>query len=157
MRSRPILSWARITAGSGRNGTRSLARAWKKNPAEIVWATTFATAEPLSPQPAPCTSRGHRTAEIPLPTSTYRSGRKVSCTPRIQPLPAIVTRMSGAPNNAIRNQPTAASATSPGPARALAIGTASSWPTTTRTAPTASASQVACTPSATASARRPAP
>ena len=40
----------------------------------------------------------------------------MSCTPRIQPLPAIETRIAGAPKIAIRSHGSAASAMSPPPA-----------------------------------------
>jgi len=81
----------------------------------------------------------------------------VSCTPRIHPLPASVTSSSGAPINATRSQLTAPSAIAPPLPSASATGRATSCPTASSTAPTASASHVACTPSATASARRPEP
>lgn len=81
----------------------------------------------------------------------------MSCTPRIQPFPAIVIRISGAPSRAILSQLAAASATRPSPVRRWATGVASSCPATVITSPATAASQVACTPSATASARRPAP
>jgi hypothetical protein len=142
---------------SGRSPAFSFTSAAKNSTAEMTCATTFAIAEPSRPSPAPYTRTGHSTAEIALPASTYRNGFAVSCTPRIQPLPAMVTRISGAPNSAIRSQDTAATAISSLPERTRAIGQASSCPATSTKSPTNSASHVACTPSRTASARRPAP
>jgi hypothetical protein len=157
-----MVSCARSSAGTGASGGRSLSSARMNSTAATSWPDTFATAEPTSPSagtpPRPYTSTGQAIADSPLPSSTMRIGRAVSCTPRIQPLPASVTSTSGAPGRAIRSQLSAASDTGPGPpASALATGPATSSPTSSSTAPTPSASQVDCTPSPTASARRPAP
>ena len=84
----------------------------------------------------------------------------VSCTPRIQPLPAAEIRMAGTPKIAMRTHGSAASAMSPPdfvPAIADTSGTAASCTAATIVTPMASASQVACTPSPTAAARFPAP
>ena len=160
-RSRPSTSCARIFPGSGRTETapvrRSVASALRNSPAESTWPSTLATAEPLRPQPAPCTSTGHTTADTPLPTSTYRSGRTVSCTPRSQPFPAKVTSISGMPSEAIRSHPCACAASSPPPASTRVTGAAASCTRASSTSPRPPASQVACTPSTTASERRPAP
>ena len=43
----------------------------------------------------PYTSSGHNTADTAKPTTTYRSGRMVSCTPRIEPLPATDISIAG--------------------------------------------------------------
>ena len=81
----------------------------------------------------------------------------MSCTPRIQPLPAAEIRIAGTPTIAMRIHGIAASAMSPPAASADTSGTATTWTTTMISAPKPIASQVACTPSPTADARLPAP
>lgn len=81
----------------------SATRARKKRAAQTHWAITLATAEPASPIPTGYTRTGAKSAESRLAPKTYRSGRRVSCTPRIHPLPARVSRMPGAPSAAIRS------------------------------------------------------
>ncbi len=70
-------------------------------------------------------------------------------------------RIAGVPKMAIRSQGSAAPAISPLPARAPAItetrGTAAICTTRMVNSPSATANQVACTPSATAATRSPAP
>ncbi len=78
-----------------------------------TWPATFAHAEPTMPPSSANTKSGHRTADTALPISTNHSGRRVSCTPRIQPLPASVISTSGAPNSATRSHDSAATAISP--------------------------------------------
>src|SRR5882757_348638 len=118
-------------------------------------------ADPASPQRGnpshPYTSNGHNSAERPKPATTYRNGGAVSCTPRNHPLPASDTRIAGAPTIAMRSQGSAAVAMSAEPAMTDTSGTATACTTTTINAPSASASQVACTPSATAEGRSAAP
>ena len=80
--------------------------------------------------------------------------------PRIQPLPAKEMRIAGTARIAIRSQGSAVSAIcapGPGPAITDTSGTAASCTTTTTARPRPIASQVACTPSATAAARLPTP
>ena len=82
----------------------------------------------------------------------------MSCTPRIQPLPAIEIMIAGAARMAILNQDSAAPATScPGPAIAETTGPAASSTATMANSPKPSDSQVACTPSPTAAGRSPPP
>ncbi len=91
------------------------------------------------------------------PVTTYRNGRTVSCTPRIQPLPASDISIAGAAITAIRSHVSASPAMSSFEAIADTMGTAAACTTTTNSTPRASASHVACTPSRTAAARSPAP
>ena len=77
----------------------------------------------------------------------------MSCTPRIQPLPANHTSIAGAAMTAMRNHDSACSLMSFFDAIADTIGPAAACTMTTKSAPSASASQVACTPSRTAEAR----
>ncbi len=81
----------------------------------------------------------------------------MSCTPRIQPLPAAEIRIAGTPTIAIRTHGKAAPVISLRAANTDTSGTATIWTTTTISVPKPSASQVACTPSPTADARSPAP
>ncbi len=84
----------------------------------------------------------------------------VSCTPRIQPLPAADIRIAGTPRIAMRTHGIAASAMlAPDlvPAITDTTGTAATCTTATMATPRPTASQVACTPSPTAAARSPAP
>jgi hypothetical protein len=81
----------------------------------------------------------------------------VSCTPRIQPLPASDISIAGAAMTALRNHGSACSAMSALDAIADTIGTAAACTTTMNSTPSASASQVACTPSRTADTLSPAP
>jgi hypothetical protein len=88
----------------------------------------------------------------------YTSGRRVSCTPRSQPLPAVASSRPGAPSAAMRIHCSAASATGPGPsAMARATGPAMTCASSATTRPAVNAIHEPCTPSATASARCPAP
>ena len=61
----------------------------------------------------------------------------MSCTPRIQPLPASEIRIAGAPKIAIRNHGSAMSAISPPSAITARIGTAAACTTATTTVPSA--------------------
>ena len=81
----------------------------------------------------------------------------MSCTPRIQPLPAAETRIAGTPTIAMRTHGNAVAAMSPPAANAETNGTAAASTTTTISVPRPRASQVACTPSPTADVRLPAP
>src|ERR1700712_2891578 len=162
-RSRPRPSWARRSAGTGRSGTRSpvasRTRAATKSSSTTDCAPTLAIAEPSRPRPdhapRPWTRNGHASAEAPLPASTTTTGARVDCTPRIQPFPAIATRIPGAPHSAIRIQETAPSASGPPPESTSATGRAANCPTTTTARPASRASQVAAPPAELArSARR---
>ena len=81
----------------------------------------------------------------------------MSCTPRIQPLPASEIRIAGAPKIAILTHGSAASAISPPSAISRSSGTAATSTATAMTVPIPMPSQVACTPSPTADPRSPAP
>ena len=84
----------------------------------------------------------------------------VSCTPRIQPLPAAEIRIAGTPRIAMRSQGIAAAAMlapDPVPAITETSGTAANMHHGDDRKPRPIASQVACTPSPTAAARSPTP
>ena len=81
----------------------------------------------------------------------------MSCTPRIQPLPAREIRIAGAPKIAIRTHGSAASAIWPPSAISRNSGTAAASIASTMSIPSPMPSQVACTPSPTADPRSPAP
>ncbi len=151
----------RSTGRSGRSATRSASSAPANNNAASHWPARLATADPTNPsrgKPSqPYTSSGHSSADNANPATTWRSGRTVSCTPRIHPFPASETRMAGTPRIAIRSQGRAAVATAALPAIADTAGTATTWTAAMVTTPRATAIQVACTPSWTAAARSPAP
>ncbi len=67
------------------------------------------------------------------------------------------SRISGTPNSAIRIQASASAAISASPAITSATGTAAIWTTSRISTPMPPASQLACTPSATAPGSSPAP
>ena len=81
-------------------------------------------------------------ADSTFANTTIKTGVRVSCTPRIQPLPASTSRMPGNPRMAIRSQDTAAAATASSlPTINRINGSAISSPTPIRTTPIISASQ----------------
>ena len=130
-RSRPMTSWLRSAAGRGRQAAPSRASARTNRPAVSAWPATLATAEPTRPRPAGCTSSGQSTRLSRLPASTYPTGRRSSCTPRSQPLPASEISSSGAPRLATRSHSSPAAATAPGaPASSRVSGPARSWNST---------------------------
>ena len=84
-RSRASASCARSTAGAGRNATAAgparamqgaAGTARRPPPARRRWRPRSPTSPSPDQPPTPCTSGGHSTAERPLPASTYRSGRR---------------------------------------------------------------------------------
>lgn len=90
--------------------------------------------------------------------STIATGVRVCCTPRVQPLPAIISRTPGSPTRPIRSHDVAASAVAPAPpASSRVAGSANTSPPATSTVPIPTANQLAWTPSSTARSVCPAP
>ena len=127
----------------------------RNSAAVMLMPRRLATAEPTSPKRL--TSSGSATAPGTSPHSVSRNGSRVFCTPRIQPLPAMITSVSGTANALTRIHVAASAPVSAWPDSAVAIGSAKTPTMSASTVPTAKATHVACTPSATASSRRPAP
>ena len=161
-RSTPRRSWSAITVHRGRKEPRcSITKAPRNPPAMINWPARLDQALPTNPSagagPRPGTSTTHPTVETPIPAATRTRGVLNRCTPRIHPCPADATRMHGIPHTATLSQSAAPAATPASAARTRVRGPSDACTPATTTTPTDSAIQVACTPSATASARRPAP
>ena len=117
--------------------------------------TTLAIAEPGSPNSP--TRTGMRIAPGMTPASVYHRGLRVFCTPRSQPLPAMMMRVSGMAIDSMRIHSAAAAAISGSPVSHSPMRPASVNTIAASVSPTPSPTHVAWTPSATASARRPEP
>ncbi len=157
-RSRAAANCARIRSQLGASGAPRRARNTQKSTAEAVWATTFAIAEPSIPKPRPTIRISERQIDPTLATAITTSGVTVSWNARSHPCPAATISTIGAPRAAIRIHSTAcpAAAVSPPPSSSTA-GRAVSSITTISANPSPAASQVACTPTSSASSCRPAP
>ena len=108
-----------------------------------------------SPKPRISTSESATLARLEA-TSTTRPVR-VSWNARSQPCAAAITSMNGAPSAAMRNHVSAScsEALSSEPAISRSAGPATISSTTRQSVPSANASQVACTPTSSASSRWP--
>ena len=136
------------------------ARAARRTRRAATWETTFAIAEPSMPSPKPriSVSESATLARFAAARSTAEPVR-VSWNARSQPCAAAVTSTNGAPRLrcGTTSAPAAAQSLSLEPAIRRSAGPAASSSAIARRCPAARASQVACTPTSSASGSRPAP
>ncbi len=119
----------------------------------------MAIAEPSMPRPKPRISVSESATLARLEATSTTRPVRVSWNARSQPWAAAITSMHGAPTAAMRNQVRACSseALSCEPAIRRSAGPATISSTTARALPSATASQVAWTPTSSASSWEPAP